>query len=247
MNLGFAKIKELKDVKVKEEIAESEKIGFGFENDNAKSSGPKKQSEDPIKRNTTGGEITFGSRPMKFGRRKVAGSKFADDFNDDLGDLGDDGKIQKKNKNTEVRNEVASNNMVGGREWVNLGAGARDLRDQDEETKTENRVPGVKPTFKRRIANKGTGAVANDNDDSIRPSYDFKVSYKTSYDDNEKGPDGEIRERKPREVRDKGVAFSDFQKAADDNDDEDGFQIIRGREKKVKTANADDSDEDGGF
>jgi hypothetical protein len=30
---------------------------------------------------------------MKFGRRKVAGTKFADDFNDDLGDIGDDGKI----------------------------------------------------------------------------------------------------------------------------------------------------------
>jgi len=29
---------------------------------------------------------------MKFGRKK-AGTKFADDFNDDLGDIGDDGKI----------------------------------------------------------------------------------------------------------------------------------------------------------
>lgn len=69
---------------------------------------------------------------MKFGRRKVTNTKFADDFNDDLGDIGDDGKIQKKNKNTEVRqaqNDGPSSNMVGGREWVNLGAGARDMRD----------------------------------------------------------------------------------------------------------------------
>jgi hypothetical protein len=36
MSLGFAKIKEQKDVKGKVEIAESEKMGFGLENDNAK-------------------------------------------------------------------------------------------------------------------------------------------------------------------------------------------------------------------
>lgn len=97
MSLGFAKIKEQKDVKGKVEIAESEKMGFGLENDNAKNAkkSTAKQSEDPIKRNTGagGGDITFGGKPMKFGRRKVAGTKFADDFNDDLGDIGDDGKI----------------------------------------------------------------------------------------------------------------------------------------------------------
>jgi hypothetical protein len=39
MNLGFAKIKELKDVKVKEEIAESEKLGYGFDDQDKKNSG----------------------------------------------------------------------------------------------------------------------------------------------------------------------------------------------------------------
>ena len=133
MSLGFAKIKEQKDVKQKDEVAESEQIGFGLENKddkNAKSSGAKK-TDDPIKRNT-GGEINFSGKPMKFGRKK-AGTKFADDFNDDLGDIGDDGKIQKKNKNTEVRNENTSG-AGGGREWINLGAGARE-RNQDEEKK----------------------------------------------------------------------------------------------------------------
>jgi len=51
------------------------------------------KSDDPIKRNT-GGDISFGGgKPMKFGRKKVAGTTFADDFNDDLGDIGNDGKI----------------------------------------------------------------------------------------------------------------------------------------------------------
>jgi len=94
MNLGFAKIKELKDVKVKEEIAESDKIGFGFDNDHAnKNSAAATKSTEPSQKKAASGEITFGGRPMKFGRRKVVGTKFADDFNDDLGDIGDDGKI----------------------------------------------------------------------------------------------------------------------------------------------------------
>ena len=177
---------------------------------------------------------------MKFGRKK-AGTKFADDFNDDLGDIGDDGKIQKKNKNTEVRNENTSG-AGGGREWINLGAGARE-RNQDEEKKTESRPAAVKPTFKGRMNLKGTGSAANDNDDSVRPSYDFKVSYKTSHDDQEKG---ENRERKQYN-KDKGVSLSDFNKKAQENDDEDGFQIIRGRERKQKTTNNDDSlDEENG-
>jgi len=74
-----------------------------------------------------------------------------------------------------------------------LGAGARE-RNFDEEEKTEPRPAAVKPTFKGRMNLKGTGSTANDKDEGVRPSYDFKVSYKTSYDDQEKG--GENRERK---------------------------------------------------
>lgn len=181
---------------------------------------------------------------MKFGRRKVAGTKFADDFNDDLGDIGDDGKIQKKNKNTEVRNENASEGTVGGRQWINLGAGAREHRDQDEERKTETRTPAVKPTFKGRMNLKGTGSAANEDDTVVRPSYDFKVSYKTEFDQ-EKG--GENRERKQYN-KDKGVSLNDFNKKAEENDDEEGFQIIRAKERKQKTADdGESSGEENGF
>jgi len=91
--------------------------------------------------------------------------------------------------------EEKTNNIVGGREWINLGAGARE-RNFEEENKTESRPAAVKPTFKGRMNLKNTGSTVNETDDSVRPSYDFKVSYKTSYDDQEKGANGENRERK---------------------------------------------------
>lgn len=63
----------------------------------------------------------------------------------------------------------------------------------------------MKPTFKRREG--GPKEFKNTNDDEIRPSYDFKVSYKSHDDKNE---NGEKRERRPRDQKDKGVPLDTF-------------------------------------
>jgi len=98
MDLGFAKIKEMKDIKVDNQQDEIEKKGYGFD-ESAKA--PVSKGKDfVITRNTDtskaagGGDITFGGKPMKFGRRKTNANAI-DGFDDDLGDIDDDGKIKK--------------------------------------------------------------------------------------------------------------------------------------------------------
>lgn len=128
----------------------------------------------------------------------------------------------------------------GGREFIHFGSKPREHRDdKDEEAKDEGlfKSTGVKPTFKRREPKAFKTATEGDD---VRPSYDFKVSYKTSYDD--KDENGEKRER--RQPRDKGVDIDTFNKK-DDAEDDDEFQFVTGRVKRApKEANNDDSDED---
>jgi len=241
MDLGFAKIKEQKEVKGDKEQLESEKRGFGFDD-----------TDKPFARGTAiaaakkeaSGDIVFsGARPMKFGRKKGAGGAFAAEFSEGLGDIDDDGKIKKNKNKTTVQQETNNTPAtVGGREWVNLGAGARERRD-DEEVKAD-RPAAVKPTFKGRMNLTKTGAAADDEKDyGVKTNYGFAVSYKTAHD-GEKGEGGEKRERKPR---DKGVPFGQHDKDANDSEDE-GFMVIKGRERKAKVAkDGSSSDEEGGF
>lgn len=193
-----------------------------------------KAKDSVITRNTNksagvggAGDITFGGKPMKFGRKKVTNQ--IDGFDDGLGDIDDDGKIKKSRgtKNTTSGNagntESGGNNMSGasgGREFIHFGSKPREFNKEgrDEENKDEGgmfKSTGVKPTFKRREPKEFKNAT-NDGDD-IRPSYDFKVSYKTSYDD--KDENGEKRERKQR---DKGVDLDTFNKK-DEAEDDDEF------------------------
>lgn len=173
MDLGFAKIKEQKEVKGDKEQEESEKKGYGFD-----------ESAKPFARGTAiaeakkaaGGDIVFGgSRPPKFGRKKVANGAFAAEFSEGLGDIDDDGKMKKKNKNTEIKK--SENNTIsaaaGGREWVNLGAGARQARDEDDGPR-EARPAAVKPTFKGRMNLTKTGAANDDDKDyGVKTNYGF--------------------------------------------------------------------------
>merc|ERR1712194_952499 len=153
---------------------------------------------------------------MKFGRKKGAGGAFAAEFSEGLGDIDDDGKIKKNKNKTTVQQESNSTPASGGgREWVNLGAGARERRD-DEELKAD-RPAAVKPIFKGRMNLTKTGAAADDYKDyGVKTNYGFAVSYKTAFD-GEKGEGCEKRERKPR---DKGVPFGQHEKNANDSDDE---------------------------
>jgi len=240
MDLGFAKIKEQKEVKGDKEQLESEKRGFGFDD-----------TDKPFARGTAiaaakkeaSGDIVFsGARPMKFGRKKGAGGAFAAEFSEGLGDIDDDGKIKKNKNKTTVQQETNNTPaIVGGREWVNLGAGARERRD-DEEVRAD-RPAAVKPTFKGRMNLTKTGASADDDKDyGVKTNYGFAVSYKTEYD-GEKGEGGEKRERKPR---DRGVPFGQHEKDANNDSEDEGFMVIKGRERKAKVAKDGSSSEEEG-
>ena len=85
MDLGFAKIKELKDIKQDNQQDEIEKKGYGFD-DSAKAQSSKAK-DSVITRNTTKGtgEITFGGAKPKFGRKKATNA--IDGFDEGLDDI----------------------------------------------------------------------------------------------------------------------------------------------------------------
>lgn len=95
----------------------------------------------------------------------------------------------------------------------------------------------MKPTFKRREPREFKNT---NNEDDIRPSYDFKVSYKTSYD--EKDENGNPKERRHRDQKDKGVPLDTFNKKTADDDDE--FTFVTGKQKRAPRKQDDDSDEE---
>ena len=242
MDLGFAKIKELKDIKQDNQQDEIEKKGYGFD-DSAKAQSSKAK-DSVITRNTTKGtgEITFGGAKPKFGRKKATNA--IDGFDEGLDDIDDDGKIKKNkgSKNTSSAKDDGPeiSGAAGGREFINFGSKPRDHKDNNkEEVKEEglgSRAPGVKPTFKRREPREFKNT---NNDDEIRPSYDFKVSYKTSHDKE----DGEKKERRQRDHKDKGVPLDSFNKKAAGDDDE--FTFVTGKQKRgVKKNNSDSEDDD---
>lgn len=95
----------------------------------------------------------------------------------------------------------------------------------------------MKPTFKRREPREFKNTT---DDDDIRPSYDFKVSYKTSHDD--KDENGNPKERRHRDHKDKGVPLDTFNKKNADDDDE--FTFVTGKQKRAPKKHNDDSDEE---
>jgi hypothetical protein len=83
--------------------------------------------------------------------------------------------------------------------------------------------------------NKGNDA--QDGDFGVKTTYDFKVSYVSSNQ-------GEQRERKPK---DKGVPFEKHMAAAKADNDEDGFEVVKGKNERKprqqKRADSSDSNE----
>lgn len=240
MDLGFAKIKELKDIKQDTQQDEIEKKGYGFD-ESAKAQSKAKDSI--ITRNTkNAGDITFGGSKPKFGRKKA--NNQIDGFDEGLDDIDDDGKIKKnkgsKNTSSAKDDGPGLTGAAGGREFIHFGSKPREHKDNaNEENKEEVigfKTTGVKPTFKRREPREFKNT---NNEDEVRPSYDFKVSYKTSHNDKE---DGEKKERRPRDQKDKGVPLETFNKKNTGDDDE--FTFVTGKQKRGVKKNNEDSDDD---
>lgn len=79
----------------------------------------------------------------------------------------------------------------------------------------------MKPTFKRREPREFKNT---NNDEEKRPAYDFKVSF-NSHNDQE---NGDNRERRHRDQKDKGVPLDTFNKKSTGDDDDD-FTFVTGK------------------
>lgn len=101
------------------------------------------------------------------------------------------------------------------------------------------KTTGIKPTFKGRMnLNKNTGD-QDEGNFGVKTNYGFAVSYKS---DQPSFVTGEGMDRKPR--GEKGVPFGEHmavKKAAEEDDD---FQIVREKERKVRVFNKDSDDEE---
>ena len=111
-----------------------------------------------------------------------------------------------------------------------MGSKARSGRPEEEETK---KAPtGVKPTFKGKL---NLARNAEDGDFGVKTNYDFKVSYKTNDEDG-------AGNRKPKN-RDKGVPFGEHMAAK--VEDDDGFEIVRNKDRKRKVKREASSSSEG--
>jgi len=172
------------------------------------------------------------SRP-KF-NRKAPGKFGGGDFEQGLDDLEDDGSLKKKDGRKPAEG--------GQKEFVNLGSSARPARDQEEE-KTEKRVPGVKPTFKGKLNLTRTGAGADEKNEGVAKTYDFGVVFKTAHDGEKRefNKEGEGEHHGQRKQREKGHPFGERRERADEDDD---FTLVKEKDRKPKKRNQDDSSDE---
>ena len=172
--------------------------------------------EKPKRKNAN--EISFGGKPT-FGaaRRKPAGIAGDADFVS-LDQINDDGKeIVKPKKNT-----VKDDKFVSG-----------SNRTKNEEEKQEEKKPAERPRFfgKAKI---GGGEQKQMTGTNI--AYDFGVKYKSEHTDGKKPQDREkkdegntieVRKDKRRTNQDKGASFKERKEGLDQDDLDDGFEIVR--------------------
>ena len=210
--MSYGNIKEKKDIASTEKQEQAETVGFGF--DNTVASGAVSGNSTAPKAKKDASDITFGRSKPTFGR-KVNKGQFGAEFSEGLDDIDDDGNVKNKPKNTGV-----SKADGGQREFINLGSKAR-VGGRPEEEKFESAKPtGVKPTFKGKL-NLMRNTNEQDGDFGVKVNYDFKsnVSYPGA---------GEKKDRKP-----KAVPFENHM-ANQANEDEDGFEIVRNKDRKPR-------------
>jgi hypothetical protein len=228
--MSYGNIKEKKDITSTQKQEEAETVGFGF--DNTVASGAVSGNTNITRAaKKDASDITFGGSRPKFGR-KVNKGQFGAEFSEGLDDIDDDGNVKNKTKFTN-----SSKADGGQREFINLGSKAR-VGGRPEEEKFESAKPmtGVKPTFRGKL-NLMKNTNEQDGDFGVKVNYDFKsnVSYPTQ-------GAGENKERKPR-----AVPFEKHMAQSNAAEDDEGFEIVKNKERKPRKQNhGDSSDSNGG-
>jgi hypothetical protein len=145
--------------------------------------------------------------------------------------LDDDGNVKTKSKNQRKAGTAAD----GGKEWVNLGSSARVRRNDEDskETEVQEKKEVRKPTFTGKMNLRNTGD-AGEKDDGPKHAYDFGVKFRGA-DDDKKPREGakDQGERKHQKNRGdkKGIQFDDFMKNKNNQNVEDGFEVVTDSKK----------------
>uniref|UniRef100_A0A7S3N097 Uncharacterized protein n=1 Tax=Strombidium inclinatum TaxID=197538 RepID=A0A7S3N097_9SPIT len=234
-NHQYGKIVENKDVAGADEDGDLKK-GFGY--DDTVVSGPTKKVAEKEKKKT--GDISFNFKGAKPSFNRKPKGKFAEDFSEGLNDMDDDGQIVK-------RAPEKRSHAEGGREFVNLGSSAKQGGPWEEPKEQKESKGPRKPTFTGRMNLKGAGEPSsNSQAEGVTKSYGFSVTYKPNKTEEEKGEEGKNEKREQKKQRqqnnEKGVAFNDFVQKEGQPTDDDGFQVVRRKDRKKPTHKQADSD-----
>jgi len=191
--------------------------------------------------------IQFGGGKPKFGRKK-APTKFGDSFKVGLDDIEDEGNAMASEPSKASSGTAAD----GHREFINLSSGARTGMAggyREEHKDTLARPAAVKPTFrgKLNLTKMGGGGNNEEKNEGVVKTYDFGVTFKSAYEPKEQRGEGGMTEgrggRRPGGHRGARKPFG-----VEDDQEDEGFEIVRNtKEKKKRVADDSSSEEEPAF